>query len=135
MILIVDDDEIYNRGLKELLSRRGYKDIEIALDGFSGLTAILEKQPDLIILDIMMPIGDDVSLAEDNPDGFSTGLVLLKQMKARNISMDNVLVISVRWENNIHQALYDMGISRDNILTKPVNTSVILDNVGRLMQK
>jgi DNA-binding response OmpR family regulator len=135
MILIVDDDEIYAQGLKELLSRRGYKDIEIALNGDSGLTAILGKQPDLVILDIIMPVGENVSLAEGNPDGFSTGLVLLERMKAHNASMDNVLVISVRWESSIRQQLHDVGVSADNILTKPLEGRAILDNVRRLMRK
>ena len=131
MILIVDDDEIYAIGLRDLLKSQGYHDIEIALNGTTGLAAILGTQPDLIILDIMMPYGSNDALAIDNPNGFTTGLALLEQMVLQDISLDNVVVISVKWAEEFHDQLRDLGVK--NILTKPADASDILNCIAQLM--
>ena len=53
-ILIVDDDRELVDGLRLMLERQGYKILH-AHDGHQGKTAIYDKRPDLVILDMMMP--------------------------------------------------------------------------------
>lgn len=53
-ILIIEDEEILLDILKRKLSAMGYE-VFVARDGFSGLEAIKEILPDLILLDIIMP--------------------------------------------------------------------------------
>ena len=53
-ILIIEDEQVLASLLKRKLSRRGYQSI-IAADGREGLKKIKEIQPDLILLDIIMP--------------------------------------------------------------------------------
>ena len=53
-ILIIEDDISILRGLKDNLSFEGYQVIT-ATDGREGLTIALEKQVDLLLLDIMLP--------------------------------------------------------------------------------
>ena len=53
-ILIIEDEQVLASLLKRKLSRRGYQSI-IAADGREGLKKIKEIQPDLILLDIVMP--------------------------------------------------------------------------------
>ncbi len=134
MILIVDDDETYATGLKKLLEYQGYNDVVIETNASDGLNSIVEKPPGLIILDIMMPIGDNSVLVIGNPDGHSSGLALLKQMKRLDISLDNVLIISVRWEEDFHKELRSLGLKQENILTKPVSAVDVINNVKRLVQ-
>lgn len=53
-ILIIEDEQVLASLLKHKLSRRGYQSI-IATDGREGLKKTKEIQPDLILLDIVMP--------------------------------------------------------------------------------
>jgi len=53
-ILIVDDDRELVDGLRALLERQGFHVLQ-AHDGHQGKTAIYDKKPDLVILDMMMP--------------------------------------------------------------------------------
>lgn len=56
-ILIIDDDKIFSKVLKDaLLSMRGERyEVTVVHDGDAGLSAIKEVSPDLIILDLVMP--------------------------------------------------------------------------------
>jgi DNA-binding response OmpR family regulator len=54
MILVVDDDRELVEGLRAVLERQGFKVIQ-AHDGHQGKQAIYNQQPDLVILDMMMP--------------------------------------------------------------------------------
>ena len=53
-ILIVDDDRELVDGLRSMLERQGYRVMQ-AHDGHQGKQAIYNQQPDLVILDMMMP--------------------------------------------------------------------------------
>jgi DNA-binding response OmpR family regulator len=53
-VLIIEDDSTMLRGLKDNFEFQGYG-VLTAVDGEEGLNAALNKKPDLIILDIMLP--------------------------------------------------------------------------------
>ena len=53
-ILVVDDDQELSDGLRIVLERQGYKVLQ-ARDGQQGKQMIYQHQPDLVILDMMMP--------------------------------------------------------------------------------
>lgn len=53
-ILIVEDEEPMQLALKDLLTFEGF-DVLMAQNGLEGLEIALEKHPDLILLDILMP--------------------------------------------------------------------------------
>jgi CheY-like chemotaxis protein len=54
VILLVDDDRELNDGLRSVLERQGHRVIQ-AFDGLQAREMILEKSPDLMVLDMMMP--------------------------------------------------------------------------------
>lgn len=56
-ILIVEDDSILQKALQEFLSEEGFE-ISSALDGEQGARMAVEKNPDLILLDIILPKKD-----------------------------------------------------------------------------
>ena len=56
-ILIVDDDKDLLRGLTFRLRANGYETV-IATDGYSAMSVAQKEKPDLIILDIGLPVGD-----------------------------------------------------------------------------
>lgn len=63
-ILIVEDEKSLREALLDKLEREGYKIIE-AKDGESGLSLALKHQPDLILLDILLPKKDGLTLLEE----------------------------------------------------------------------
>ncbi|MGA9532786.1 MAG: response regulator transcription factor [Anaerolineales bacterium] len=61
-ILVVDDEETIREVLRRYLEREGFRVIEAA-DGESALTAIDSDEPDLIVLDLMLPGVDGLEIA------------------------------------------------------------------------
>lgn len=63
-VLVVDDDDSVLKALSAILTNHGFQ-VDLARNGKEGLDLAREKQPDLIILDLMMPImtGHEVLLA------------------------------------------------------------------------
>ncbi len=62
-ILVVDDDKSILQFLVTLLRGNGY-DVITALDGVGAVTRAHKDRPDLILLDIMMPAGDGLSVCD-----------------------------------------------------------------------
>ncbi|HNW33879.1 MAG TPA: response regulator [Candidatus Ozemobacteraceae bacterium] len=60
-ILVVEDDRDANDLLQQTLSDEGYS-VEQAFDGLQGLEAVARFQPDLMLLDVMMPQMDGIEL-------------------------------------------------------------------------
>jgi two-component system, cell cycle response regulator DivK len=56
-ILVVEDTEDNRRILRDLLTRAGFELIE-AVDGESGVSMAIEHRPDLILMDIQLPVFD-----------------------------------------------------------------------------
>ncbi len=54
-ILLVDDDPDFVEAVKVIVEKAGY-DVRVAYDGQEGIEAVEEKLPDLIVLDVMMPV-------------------------------------------------------------------------------
>jgi DNA-binding response OmpR family regulator len=63
-ILIVDDDEIFLREIQEAISAAGY-DVNAFTDGESALRQSGNIQPDLIVLDLKMPVKSGFQLADE----------------------------------------------------------------------
>ncbi len=100
-ILVIDDDEAVNELVKVNLELSGYKVIS-ALDGISGFAAAKQEQPDLIILDVMMPDVDGYTIAKrirENPNIKGTPIIMLTalgmlddKVKGFDIGVDDYLV-------------------------------------------
>ena len=61
-VLVVDDDPLVLQVLREPLERAGYN-VTTALHGLEALQRVKNKRPDLIILDILMPLMDGFKVA------------------------------------------------------------------------
>ncbi len=55
LILLVDDDPDFVEAVRVIVENGGY-DVEVAYDGQEGLEAVAARRPDLIVLDVMMPV-------------------------------------------------------------------------------
>ncbi len=54
-VLLVDDDPDFVEAVKVIVENGGY-DVRVAYDGQEGLEAVAEEKPDIIVLDVMMPV-------------------------------------------------------------------------------
>lgn len=80
-ILVIDDEEANVLLLSTLLRREGYTDVVGLTDPEAALGAFVEIRPDLVLLDLMMPVVDGYQLLEafrrqTAPDDFRPVLVL-----------------------------------------------------------
>lgn len=87
-VLVVDDDQSYIELLQDSLQADGYK-ILTAHDGKEGLEIALRDKPDLILLDIIMPVMDGLTMLEnlrkDQEYGANVELILLTNLKYNEV--------------------------------------------------
>ncbi|MEI6585001.1 MAG: response regulator transcription factor [Sediminibacterium sp.] len=116
-ILLVEDEENLHETLKLNLLMEGYS-ITSAFDGTAALKAIANEYFDLIILDIMLPEIDGISIIETVRVNANEVPILI--LSAKNSSADRVL-----------------GLKKgaDDYLTKPFNLEELLLRVAKLIEK
>ena len=84
-ILIVEDEQDLREALTDKLTREGFS-VLAAKNGEEGLKVALDARPDLILLDIVMPIMDGMTmmkkLREENEWGKNVSIILLTNLSA-----------------------------------------------------
>ena len=115
-ILLVDDDREIVESMQIALSAAGHE-IFIARDGNQGLALAEREDPDLVILDMMMP----------KRSGF---LVLEKLRRSRPMPVKIIMVTAN--EGNRHKA-YAETLGVDDYIRKPFAMDRLLDSVNRLL--
>ena len=116
-ILLVEDEENLHEALRLNLEMEGYE-VTSAFDGNDALRKISNEYFDLIIMDIMLPEMDGISVTETIR--VSNNEVPVLMLSARNSSEDRVL-----------------GLKKgaDDYLTKPFNLEELLLRVSKLIDK
>ena len=115
-VLLVDDDAEIIEAIRYALEAKGYQ-ILIARDGNQGLAMAEREDPDLVILDMMMP----------KRSGF---LVLEKLRRTRPVPL-RVIMITAN-EGSRHKAYAEM-LGVDDYIRKPFAMDRLLDSVERLL--
>jgi DNA-binding response OmpR family regulator len=115
-ILLVDDDHEIIESMRIALEARGYQ-ILVARDGNQGLAMAEREDPDLMILDMMMP----------KRSGF---LVLEKLRRTKNMP---VIMITAN-EGSRHKAYAEM-LGVEDYLRKPFGMDRLLESVQKLLTK
>jgi DNA-binding response OmpR family regulator len=75
-ILLVDDEESIRRVVEQALSKEGFQ-VLCAADGEEGWAIFQKEQPELVILDVMLPEKDGFELCRLIRDDFSTPIIFL----------------------------------------------------------
>jgi putative two-component system response regulator len=117
-ILLVDDEEANLRLLTHWLLPLDY-DIEYASNGEEAVRKVGESRPDLIILDIMMPI----------MDGHEACRILKEDPKTNNIPIIMVTALSDRVSK-----LKGLSASANEFLSKPIDQGELLIRVKNLLK-
>lgn len=118
-VLIVEDDPSLSEVLDYNLRQKGY-DTRIASDGQQGLQELRRRCPDLVVLDLMLPLVD--------------GLEVCRLARADPSMQDLlILMLTARSEESDQIAGFTMGA--DDYVTKPFSINVLLQRVSALLRR
>ncbi|NDJ52170.1 MAG: response regulator transcription factor [Chloroflexi bacterium] len=113
-ILIVDDEEAIRSALSTFLGRLGYS-VSMADSGSSALTVLLQREPDLVLLDVV--------LDESDPNAMS-GLEILRHIRARDRFVPVIMLTSYpEWQ------VESLGQGAIAFVTKPWDNNALASQI------
>ena len=118
-ILIVEDEAEMLTTLVDNLVAAGFGHILKARDGEEGLTIALKEKPDLILLDIVMPRMDGMTMLSklrQDPQGKDSKVILLTNLTADNpitgqVTLNEPSYYLVKAEHSIDDVIYKVKIA------------------------
>lgn len=116
-IMLVDDNAELVSMISSILRRSGYRRIVSAGSVRGGFRVFEAEQPDLVILDIMLPDGDGFALFQ----------------KIRSVSGIPILFLSARDEDR--DRLFGLGLGADDYITKPFLPQELVLRVGAVLKR
>jgi CheY-like chemotaxis protein len=126
-LLIVDDDEDFTNAVSMLLEDAGYE-VRTEQDIDGGLESIKERQPDLLILDVMFP--------EDNSAGFELARTIRREENLKNIPILMLTAINVKFPLGFGQGDIDEDwLPVRDFLEKPVDLDVLKSKVAEMLEE
>jgi DNA-binding response OmpR family regulator len=125
-ILVVDDDPDILDAVTMILESQGYI-VASARDGIEGLASLKAENPDLMILDLMMPKMDGFAVCKELQDP--------RWAKYKNIPI--LILTSVREEASRRRYELETGLELDvdDYVEKPMSPDVLLERVGTLIRR
>ncbi|NKF52290.1 response regulator transcription factor [Shewanella sp. WXL01] len=115
-VLIVEDDQELNEQLSQLLTNQGYQ-VEQSYDGEAGLLKAVSKEFQLILLDVMLPVMD--------------GLSMLKVL--RKSCQTPVVMVTAKDAEQERIAGFCQGA--DDYVAKPFNTTELLLRIEAILRR
>ena len=122
-ILLVDDDPDFVEATTIVLESGPYKVIP-AYSGREGLQKVEEEEPDLIILDIIMP----------GEDGFEVCRKLKRDPRYTEIPIIMLTSLSQRLGETTYSVIDGMTLEADDYVDKPVHPRELLKRVRELLE-
>ena len=118
-ILVVEDDRSLSDVLCYNLAQAGYE-VAASCDGQDGLNVALRNPPDVIVLDLMLPVID--------------GLEVCRRLRANPTTRD-VLVIMLTAKSEESDQVIGLAMGADDYVTKPFSVKVMLERVKALLRR
>ncbi|HEX7455005.1 MAG TPA: response regulator [Gallionella sp.] len=112
-VVLIDDSNTIRRSGEIFLSQAGCK-VVLAEDGFDGLSKVVDTQPDIIFVDVMMP----------RLDGYQT-CALIKN----NPQFKNIPVVMLTSKDTLFDRARGKLVGSDQYLIKPFNKKSLIESV------
>lgn len=115
-IILVEDDEELAQLVKEYLTYHGFE-VTVIDNGLDATQTILTKQPDLVILDLMLPGKDGISICRECRNQFKGPIMMLT---ASDEPIDQVV---------------GLEIGADDYVSKPIEPRILLARIRALLRR
>jgi two-component system response regulator RstA len=115
-VLLVDDDDSLNRLVQQYLQDNGFR-VSVVVDGNAAINEINHNPPDLVVLDLMLPGQDGLSVCRQVRPGFNGAILMLT---ALDDDIDEVAGLET---------------GADDYLAKPVRPRVLLARIRALLRR
>lgn len=117
-VIIADDEPITRMDLKEMLENEGYQVIQEAADGFDAVEACKKHHPDLVLMDIKMPL----------LDGFAAARIINDELLA-----DTIVMLTAYSEKDFVEQAKSVGA--DGYLVKPIEERALIPSIELAMAR
>ena len=114
-VLIADGSEAFCEHLAELVRERGYEVAGVATDGIRAAELLRQTRPDFLILDLMLPRGDGVSVLKELPQEQRPKTLMLSAISTAYIA----------------SVTADCGV--EYLMVKPCDGQMILDRMEEIL--
>ncbi len=119
LVLVVEDEAALATMLRYNLEKQGFR-VDEAADGQEALTRIAENQPDLVLLDWMLPV--------------MSGIEVCRQIRRRTVTRDlPVIMVTARTEDQ--DAVRGLNTGADDYITKPFSMDALLARMRALLRR
>lgn len=112
-VVLIDDSNTIRRSGEIFLSQAGCQ-VVLAEDGFDGLSKVVDTQPDIIFVDVMMP----------RLDGYQTCALIKNNQQFKNIP-----VVMLTSKDTLFDRARGKLVGSDQYLTKPFNKKGLIESV------
>jgi two-component system phosphate regulon response regulator PhoB len=118
-ILVIEDDRAISEILVYNLDKAGYE-VTLAIDGRDGVNQAQLKLPDVILLDVMLPIIDGVEVCRRLRSKPETATAIIIMLTAKTEEADQLIGFSV---------------GADDYVTKPFSVRVLMERIKALQRR
>ena len=123
-ILLIDDDAEFVEATKTILESKLYE-VMVASEGDEGLRKAREKNPDLILLDVIMPV----------KDGFTAAEQLKKDPQLSKIPVLMLTAFATMGGETSIPVSRGFSLETEDYIDKPVSPSELLSRVEKQLKK
>ncbi|MFC1914501.1 PleD family two-component system response regulator [Chloroflexota bacterium] len=123
-ILIVDDDADFVESTRIVLESKPY-DVIVAVDGNDGLRKAKEEKPDLVLLDVIMPVKDGFTAAEQFKEDAELSKIPVLMLTSFSTKGGETGLARSR----------GYGLEAEDYIDKPVSPEELLKRVDKQLKK
>jgi two-component system alkaline phosphatase synthesis response regulator PhoP len=117
-VLIADDEPNILISLEYLMKREGFA-VSVARDGQQAIDAILRERPDLVLLDVMMPV--------------KTGFEVCQEVRASE-SVKDTLILMLTAKGRETDLAKGLALGANAYMTKPFSTRELVSRVREMLE-
>ncbi len=115
-VLVVDDDQRLCAMVSDYLSRHGYR-VDTCYNGDEAVTRIQQHSPDLVVLDLMLPGTDGLSVCREVRSSYTGKILMLTAL------------------DEVTEEITGLEIGADDYMTKPVSPRLLLARIRTLLRR